>query len=220
MRTTILFMLLFAVAFTACDDDDALCLKGDGNVQEYELDLAAFEEIHLEGPVDLEISQGPVQSVLVRAEAPMFNDLEYRVKDNELEIGYDDIRCFETDFGVTVIVTLPNIKSISVDGGSEIMSTGELDLERLEIDVDGSAVIMLEGQAETCEIDVSGSIEAYNFEFINQRTDIDISGSAEMEVFTEEELNIDVSGSATIRYMGDPEVDQDVSGSLDLIKIN
>lgn len=220
MRTTILFMLLFAIAFTACDDDDALCLKGDGNVQEYELDLADFDEIQLVGPVDLEIKQGPEQSVFVRAEAPMYNDLEYRVKDNELEIGYEDIRCFETDFGVTVMVTLPDVKSISVDGPSQVMSIGELDLDKLEVNVSGSAEVMLEGEAETCEVDVSGSIEMYNFGFVNQRTDIDISGSAEMEVFTEQELNIDISGSATIRYMGDPVVDENVSGTLDLIKIN
>ena len=219
MRITAFFILLFAITFTACDDD-AVCLKGDGNVQEYDLDVSAFDRISLSGPIDLEIKQGATQSVIVRAESEMYSELEYKVSNKEFEIGYDNVKCFETAYGVTVLVTVPELKEISVSGESTVLSDGLLELDDLDINISGTAEIMLEGEAENCDIDVSGTIKTYNFGFINQSTDIDISGSAEMEIFTEKELDIRISGSAIIRYMGDPTIDKSVSGSLELIHIN
>ena len=182
--------------------------------------MSDFSKISLEGPVDLIVKQGYPQEVIVRAEAPMYSELEYKVQNNELEIGYENVRCFETDYGVTVLATIPDIDAIRISGSSMVTSDGELDLGRIDLDVSGEAEFMLEGEAETCDIDVSGSIEVYNFGFVNQRTDINISGSGEMEIFTEDELDVRVSGSAVIKYMGEPTIDKSVSGSLDLIHIN
>jgi len=219
MRITAFFILLAAITFTACDDD-AVCLRGDGDVQEYELNVSDFNRISLSGPIDLVVKQGSTQSVTVRAEAPMYAELEYKVSNKEFEIGYDNVRCFETNYGVEILVTVPELKEISVSGVSMIESDGQLILDNLDINVSGSAEVALEGEAETCDIEVSGTIEVYNFGFVNQKTTIDISGSADMEIFTEDELDIKISGSAVIEYMGTPTIDKNVSGSLDLIHIN
>jgi hypothetical protein len=203
----------------SCDDD--LCLQGGGTVDSFPLELAQFDRVKMKGPVNLRITQGSEQTVTVDAESEIFNELTYDVSSNRLDIGFEgNVNCFETSFGVWVNITLPDLEQVEASGSSEIISNGDIDLDRLEVDISGSGELRLTGTVDEMIIDASGSIVVRNFDLVTTSTFIDISGSGDLEVNCTDLLDIKVSGSATIKYRGNPQIVQNISGTMELIDAN
>lgn len=221
MKNSFYVLTVFVLSiFTACSEED-LCLKGSGNVENYVLTADTFDEISLMGPVNLRIKQGPTLTLNVDAEPEIFSELTYSVKNGMLEIGFDqNISCFETNLGVWINVTLPDITAIYQSGVSEIISDGDLIVSQLEISISGTADVELSGMVENQMIESSGIINAKNFNFLSKNTSIEVSGTADIELSCSEKLDIEVDGSAKVSYKGQPSTSQDVSGELELVDAN
>ncbi|NMM47848.1 GIN domain-containing protein [Marinigracilibium pacificum] len=220
LRIMILSIVSFSLILTSCDDED-LCLTGSGTVSDYELDLVQFNNVSLEGPINLRITQGSTQKVVIAAEPSLYGPLYHYVRDGRLFVGYDEnVRCFNTDFGVWVNITVPDLNSIHVDGKSEIESSGDLILDDLHISNSGECKVSLTGTIDDQEFDTEGKISVFNSEVSSKNVSIDVEGSGYFEVNCQEIMNIDVEGSATIRYTGKPQIYQDVEGALELIDAN
>jgi len=218
-----LTMLVFSgLMFGACGDDDDLCLRGSGQVNEYPIEVASFSRVELRGPVNLMITQGPVQEVIVTAEPELFGPLDYEVRDGQLEIGYfnKNISCFDTDEGVWVNITVPNLTEIESEGLSIIRNTGMLSLPYLEMVMAGETHYELNGMIDYQEIYAEGLTDIRNFGVESSEVELVLTGSAEVEVTCYDELDITVEGSADVRYKGNPQITQSVDGSLNLVNAN
>ncbi len=211
----------FVLLFSQGCNEESLCLTGSGPVNEYELTMPDFEHVSLLGPINLRIKQGAKTTVMVEAESDIFSYMSYETKNETLKIGFkDNIRCFETDYGVWVNVTVPDLKSIYSSGISDIISDGDINFAQLELNISGTANIELTGKVAKQTIRTSGSVKVENFQLLTELTEIDISGSGDLEVSCSSELNIDVDGAATIAYIGSPSISQRSSGTLNLINAN
>ncbi len=215
-------VLLCLIAFTLLScKEESLCLTGSGKMNEYDLELSDFSQIALKGPVNLRLKQGDDHIVKVFAEPEMIAELDYGVKNNVLEIGFDgNIRCFDTDYGVWIEVTASELSKISSSGISEIESDGPWVANRLVINTSGSAYLRMSGEVNQQVIKSSGTVNAHNFELLTAETTIDIDGSGDLEISCSEKLNVDLSGAARIAYKGTPLISKDVSGSLNLVDAN
>ncbi|AWW31416.1 DUF2807 domain-containing protein [Echinicola strongylocentroti] len=217
---TIYSALIAAVLFCSCTDNN-LCIKGDGEVKEYDLEVGEFDEVSLSGPIDLTIVQGEVQSLKVLAESQLMEALEYDVRGGELMIGFrDKVKCLKSTKGVRVIATVPDIHKISIDGDSEINNVGNLALTDLTIECHGDAEVVLFGTVDRQFFVVDGKIEVENFGLVSAETTIEVNGKGEFEVNCTEVMYIDVNGKADVDYKGHPRVYQDVNGLLDLDDAN
>ena len=220
MKNLLVITVCSMFILQGCNDED-LCLVGSGTVNEYQIGVEDFENVSLFGPINLRIKQGSEVAVSIDAEPETFNALSYEVKNETLEIGFEEnVSCFETDHGVWVNITVPNIKKIYQSGVSEIISDGNLTLAALQLNISGTADVSLTGQVGEQYIISSGVINVENFNFQTTNTEIDISGAADIEISCSGNLDIDVDGSAKISYKGTPTISQDVSGELNLINAN
>ena len=211
------------IAFQSCglDDDQGLCLIGSGVYNDYTIELDPFNEIVLFGPVDLNIVQDEQQQVTINAEPEIFDYISYEVVNQRLEIGIkENLDCFESEEGVMIRVTVPDIESIFALGLSDINAIGNLDLDKLRIDIQGGANIILRGTVEEQIIDVSGEVRLYNFDLLTDITKIIVNGAAEIEVSCESILDIQVTGVATISYKGRPQISRTGTGNINLIDSN
>ncbi len=222
MKRISLFLLVVVLGYSSCNDDDVdLCLRGDGNVNEYVQTVGAFDEVALSGPINLNITQGAVQSVVIRAERQLYEPLIIEVDNGTLEVRYPkNVTCFDTNVGVWVDITVPDLEKVAISGQSEIISTGDIDLDELTIDTSGEAYVSLTGNVDELAFNVSGEIIVENFDLQNNLQYIIVSGLADMEIRCEIELTLVISGAATIRYKGNPQISQNTSGSLNLIDAN
>lgn len=220
MKNLLIIAIIVLFAAQGCKED-GLCLTGTGPVKNYDVTTASFTNISLSGPINLRIKQGPELSVVVDAQSELFNSLSYETNSGTMEIGYKgNITCFETDYGVWVNVTIPDIKNIETSGISEIVSDGVLDLSYLKLDISGTAQVELSGTVDEQVIKSSGEVDIKNFALLTEKTNIDISGTADIEISCSQSLDIEVSGSADVMYKGNPTISQDISGTLNLTDAN
>ena len=220
MKNLLVITVCSMFILQGCNDED-LCLVGSGTVNEYQIGVEDFENVSLFGPINLRIKQGSEVAVSIDAEPETFNALSYEVKNETLEIGFEEnVSCFETDHGVWVNITVPNIKKIYQSGVSEIISDGNLTLAALQLNISGTADVSLTGQVGEQYIISSGVINVENFNFQTTNTEIDISGAADIEISCSGNLDIEVDGSAKVAYKGNPTISQEVSGELNLINAN
>lgn len=218
MKNLITLLSLAGSLLVACEEP--LCLTGSGQTAQYDLELADFDKISVSGPVNLNLSQGNEQQVSVVAEPEMFAALEYDVRNGRLEIGYDNVRCWNTNQGVSINVRVPSVSDLTFDGAGTIRSIGDLQLPELGMRTSGDVKIDLSGNCTFLYINSDGTLEANNYGLETEKATIDIQGSAIMELSCSQSLDIDVQGSAKISYKGQPAIRQKVSGDLDLINAN
>ncbi|MCA6075629.1 head GIN domain-containing protein [Fulvivirga sedimenti] len=222
MKKISLFLLIIMLGYASCNDDDVdLCLRGDGTVNEYIQSVSAFDEVELSGPINLNITQGGVQSVVIRAEKQLYDPLIVEVDNGTLEVRYPrNVTCFETNVGVWIDITVPDLEKVAISGQSDIISSGDINLDNLTLDISGEAYISLTGEVNELAFNASGKLEVDNFDLDNNIQYIVVSGEADMDIRCEIELTLVISGAATIRYKGNPQISQNTSGSLNLIDAN
>ena len=164
MKYTLHIALLASIFFQSCSED-SLCLTGSGSANDYPLEFADFDRVSLLGPINLRVTQGSAQEVVVVAEPEMFAPLVYSVQNGTLEIGYEDnVGCFETELGVWVNITVQDLRYVHASGVNEIESNGDLNLNKLRIKTSGTSSINLSGIIEEQVLDGSGVMVVGNFD--------------------------------------------------------
>lgn len=219
MKTQILISIFCLSILFSCSEED-LCLTGSGQVETHELQTSAFENVTIYGPVNLRFRQSNSRTLTVVAEPEMYRNLSHTVINNTLFIGIEgNVRCFNTEYGIWIDVSAPNINYIKSQGMNEIVSDGPIYQDRIKIVTEGDATLQLSGVVREQVIAVSGALNAKNFDLQTERTVIKVEGSGDFEISCSDELDIDVRGSATVLYKGAPTIKVEKDGSLSLHKI-
>lgn len=136
--------------------------------------------------------------------------------------------------GDIIINRFENLNDLDLDlsGSGNIISTDTIFVESLVFDISGSGNIdfttitqktattvsgsgnvELYGTTIVQQISISGSGNFECFDFISNRTDINISGSGDCEVYANDFLDVEIYGSGSVYYKGYPEIDINITGS-------
>lgn len=219
-RKTIYLLAVVIGLFSACTDN-GFCIKGDGHVREYVLEVEDFDAVALSGPIDLTIVQGETASAKIMAESQVMEVLEYDVRGGELMVGFKGkVRCFDTTKGVRVIATVPDIHKVIIDGVSEVENVGNLTLGDFTLECHGKGEVALTGTVDRQFFIVDGDIEVENYGLLSRETSIEVNGRGDFEVSCSDILDIDVDGKADVSYKGHPVITRKVNGALDLDDAN
>lgn len=228
-----LFVLLVSL-LSACDEA-GLCLKGEGDVESRSISLSRFDGVKVRGNTRVHIKRGSRQSVDVKGQANILDELQTNVNGGVWEIGFD--RCLRDHETVEVYITMPELTSAEVSGSGYVELEdrfrardfkvgvsgsgdikGDIKADKLNSQISGSGTIELSGSADEQEIRISGSGNHYAFDLKTNYTKVQVSGSGKAQVRASDELDVNISGSGRVYYKGNPETDVSVSGSGRLIK--
>lgn len=125
--------LLIGLLFWSCNTEDGLnCFQAAGTIIQQEYDVKTFEKILVRERVQLIVSQGPVQKVVVETGENLLNDIVVTSINNTLSVKNDNGCNLVRDYGITkVFVTSPNITEIRNSSGLEVQSDGVLSYPEL-----------------------------------------------------------------------------------------
>ncbi|MBL4662646.1 MAG: DUF2807 domain-containing protein [Flavobacteriaceae bacterium] len=125
--------LLVLVLFWSCNTEDGLnCFQAAGDIIQQEYEVKIFEKILVRERVQLIISEGPVQKVVIETGENLLNDIIVTSINNTLSIKNDNGCNLVRDYGITkVIVTSPNITEIRNSSGLTVESDGVLNYPEL-----------------------------------------------------------------------------------------
>ncbi|MDR2131612.1 MAG: DUF2807 domain-containing protein [Odoribacteraceae bacterium] len=134
---------------------------------------------------------------------------------------------------LTITTNSAHLDNIDVSGSGQVHLAGEVQTERMEINLAGSGGIATDGlYCETMRIDVTGSGNAQlngtcreaswsiagsgnirAFGCVVERLTCNLAGAGNMDITAREALTLNLAGSGNARYKGSPHVTRNISGS-------
>lgn len=194
--------------------------------------LGAFDRIVLDGAVELRLSQGDRDQVVVAGDTDAQEAVEVHVGGNRLVIQDAGSWRFWNKSRPKVDVQVNELRELVISGASDVYATGPFKSERLTVHISGSGLVrfdalnagelrffisgagdgQLAGQAADMRLTVSGKGKVQADQLRATRAFVQISGVGSAQLWVTDNLRVSVSGVGTIDYWGSPEVSRSSSG--------
>ncbi len=120
--------IICLIGFISCNSEDAgNCWQTAGTIIQQEFETPVFTRILVQKKVELIITEGPTQKVVVETGKNLMPDIEVQVIDNQIIITNHNTCNFLRDYGLTkVYITSPNITEIRNASELNVSSAGVL----------------------------------------------------------------------------------------------
>lgn len=201
--------------------------------------VTSFNSIEVSGGVDLYLSQGSAETVVVSASQAKYRDkIKVEVVNGALKIWYDyEMDGVNIKFGdnngkkLKAYVSFKDINSLEGSGGSDIDVDGtikvsqlrmrisggsdfdgKVDVSGLNIGQSGGSDISISGKTNSLKITASGGSDFRGFELMSETAEVEASGGSDVTITVNKELNITASGGSDVHYKGNASVKQVKSG--------
>lgn len=228
------FTLIFALPASGARVGSGV--TGEGPVIEEPRELADFSKIQLNGSIDAEVIRSETLSVTVKAQQNLIPLVITKVEDDELIIYTEE--SYSSSKDIKVMIELPRITGLTVEGSGDISVTGPFEAEDMVIKIQGSGDISADGltvdslacnvmgsgdvtvrgTAASASYNVKGSGDINAYKVDAQTVTANVYGSGDIHVHAKVSLDAKVFGSGDINYKGDPEVSRSTFGSGDIQK--
>ena len=155
-------------------------------VAEQNRDVGSFSGIHQSTSADVYITKGDTESVMVRADEDIIDDLTTKVEDGVLHIGSNNNRWRNVRV-LEVHVTMRNLDMIKNSGSGDISVEGDMPGKDLYIGINGSGDLSAELDVSNIEVKISGSGDVH-FSGVRGNMKVKVSGSGDVYA---EDLKLD-----------------------------
>lgn len=188
--------------------------RGSGMLRNDPRNLAAFSAIEVAGSVDVQISCGGAQSVVVRADDNLLRQVRTEVAGGRLKVSLEG--SLSTQNPLEVQVSVPNLSALTVSGSGDA-TVSRLNAGAFRLVVSGSGDVKISGNADTADISIAGSGNLDGKKLNVKRASVEIRGSGDAALTVLDSLKARISGSGDLDYYGNPRhVEEQISGSGDL----
>lgn len=205
------------------------------------IDVSGFDGVNLGGSGIAYITQGSGFSVEFVGSDELFEEMQFEVRSNKLNIGRKGKSSWGRSSGkYEVYITMPEIHDLSVSGSGKMIiektfSTDDLDLvvsgsgrlqtrvkaKSVDAVISGSGQIEIIGEASSLDAKISGSGKVNGKQFTVANVDASISGSGNVYVKATDSIESRISGSGSIYYSGEPKhLNNNSSGSGKIRKMD
>jgi hypothetical protein len=196
--------------------------EGNGNVTTDRRNVSNFDEIEIDGVLDVYLKQGTTYRVEVVTDENLQDIVETKTVNGVLYVDTEDDKEYDAT-QMDIYITVPDIGRIWLDGVTALRTEETMELDVLEInkqntgelyfDVmitdltiisDGVGDIELNGKGQNVEISnvMVGDIKAFGFKAYN--LELNHSGTGKMEVYVTNNFEVDISGVGDVYCKGNP----------------
>lgn len=243
MKTMILSVALLAVVFLSMSHCDISHfspkrVRPAGDITQKTQQVASFESITVSSGIQLVLTQGEQQDIVIEAYENLHELMVVSVKKGVLHLGFDDGVSINGDHKTTVRLSAPTIKRIAGSGGARIEIkdgleadtftfaisggceiVGDISCRDLTLSVSGGGRMTLSGSADNCTLNASGGGSVKAEQLMTDHLTAGLSGGASAHMRVNKTLSCTLSGGSRLYYIGDPSIETVVkSGGARLIK--
>lgn len=214
---------LILLGLSNCSIDDHFWKSGSGTVVEQKRELAEFSEIEASGAIEVNISQGDTQQVVVITDDNLQNIVKTKVEGKVLKVYSEGHLSNFSKLMVNIVVK--NIEGIDLSGASKLYSktpfilgtlklnlsgasNSEIDVKAIEIkgELSGASNLKLKGAVGTFKIEASGASKCSAYDLTSANANISASGASRITLTCDNELNISASGASNVSYKGNAKI--------------
>jgi hypothetical protein len=214
----------------------------NGQVTEFVPEGATFSGLSFRSVGEVFVLQGEPCGLKIEGSDDLVDNIRVSVNDDILEVDYQtdvedwtNFRWADGDRHLRYYVTMPTIQKINMEGAGILMGDSlqgdalelvqggagkielhELNYKSLSADLGGLGEILLTGQVDSQNVDLSGAGGYEAVELQSQDAEVMVSGAGSAKVWAEKTLKATVTGIGSIKYKGDPAIEQENSGIGDI----
>ncbi len=213
MKKLLVISLVSIFALTSCNWHR---IRGNGSIKTETRDVAAFESVTCDGSYEVQIDCQGKQSLAIETDENLLPLVKTEVRDNKLHV-YTKGMLFPTH-RIRITASVPNINGFTSNGSSE-GEINNINNSTLDIDINGSGKLRMNGKSGTVKIGTSGSSKIDATSLISENSDIQINGSGNIQVYATNSIDVQINGSGTVKYKGEPKsVNQQINGSGKIVR--
>ena len=211
-------------------------VTGKGNSVTETIDLPTITGIGLGISADVYVTQGSTQSVKVKGQKNIIDNLKHKTSGGSWNIEFKSkTRNYEK---LEIWITMAKLENISIGGSGSIKGQNSFNCEDLDISIGGSGDVHLNTKADDINVSIGGSGEVFlagsadelkisiggsgDVEALDMKVrncDVSSAGSGDIKIHVTDNLNVSMVGSGDVRYKGDPKVKSSVIGSGDVEQV-
>ena len=196
-------------------DSDHSAVGWSGPPAEADLDWTGTDTLTIAVPANVTFTQGDTASVRVTGPQEAIERLTF--EDGRLAFRDEEgmgrrIHILGRSDGLNVTITAPDVSRFVLEGFGDL-ELNDIDLETLDIVVEGAGDIEARGRAGQLNLTVEGAGDADLDELFATNAEIRIEGAGQAEVRATGRANVVIEGVGDVDFAGRPaELTQDVSG--------
>lgn len=222
VKSFIVISCMLVLALVSCKEK---AVQGDGNVIRHEVEIDIYNEIKVEGAIDIVYEAKPDEAAFLEVEGDdnIIPLIDVKVKKRTLVVK---ARESINPSRLTVYTNSPSLKYIETKGASkvdvkgavageefklELKGTGDfkadnLVFEKAEFKLQGAAGVTMAGQIDKAKYEISGTGNVHAADMIVNDLECKIKGSGDMSVNATEKMSVEISGTGNISYKGNPQI--------------
>jgi hypothetical protein len=186
--------------------------------------VADFKDIQIDIAADVTIRQADSFSFEIDGKRCALDALALSVKDSTLRVRKTDWCHVSVPKNTRVVITLPHLERLILDGAGQVILDGKWTFHRLDILTDGAYNVIarqleadyivaelsgagnmeLSGKAQKADLLMSGAGNLDAFDLVTAITDCKMSGMGNLECHATEEVYAIMSGMGNLSYTGNP----------------
>lgn len=191
-------MVAVALLSQSCTKD-YFRIEGMGRVTTETLHIDEFSAIRLEGADNVDISYGTVQKVEVTGHPNIISRIKTQVRNGKWVMGLENGNY--GNYELKYNLTLPVLTSAEVIGSADVDILSSIETESFELLLLGS------GNFKGFWLSAGESL-------------VEIVGSGNCEITTEDKMEVIIEGSGNVYYKGSPSIQTEILGSGRVVDAN
>lgn len=130
----LLYIITFFFVFGCNQDDAPDCFQSAGDIIQKTFEVGAFSKITVYKNVELFVTQGTTQSIVLETGENLINDIEVYIENDRLILKDNNTCNLIRDYGVTKVhVTVSNLTEIRNSSTLDVHSVGVLNFPNLQL---------------------------------------------------------------------------------------
>ncbi len=191
-------------------------IHGNGTIKSESRDVPAFEAITCDGGYEVQIDCQAKQLLTVETDENLLPNVKTEVHNKTLHIYTKGFLLPSNR--IRIAVSVPNITGFTTNGSTE-GDINNINNDNLDISINGSGKLHLNGKSGSVDFHTSGSSKIDATSLISENSHIQINGSGNIQVYATNSIDVQINGSGTVKYKGDAKnVNQQINGSGRIIK--
>jgi hypothetical protein len=195
-----------------------------------EIDLADFDRLVLQVPAEVTVVLADRTHARIEAEPKVIDSIAFSNSKGIMRVtvvrGFDTRQPIRIHVSCRRLVALEARSSVDVDldglrgerlllkaADSSSVSLRGLNLESIEVDMEGSATVTAEGSARRQKVHADGAGDYDASKLASREAVVEATGSSDVLIDSRDSLQATVSGAATVGYAGNPRLKQAVDGA-------
>ena len=213
MKKLLLLSLVSILTLSSCNWHR---IHGNGSIKTETRDVPAFEAITCDGGYEVQIDCQAQQSLSIETDENLLPLVKTEVRNKTLHIYTKGFLLPSNR--IRIAASVQNIKDFTSNGSTE-GDINNINNNDLDIGINGSGKLHLNGKSGNVDFHTSGSSKIDATSLISENSHIQINGSGNIQVYATNSIDVQINGSGTVKYKGDAKnVNQQINGSGRIIK--